>query len=618
MIKEVFLNLDRCSEQCERMQSIFPKALRIPSVDGLKITKEDILPYVADNFWTDPSSGRRLTKGEVGCVLSHIKAWKISCILQEPLIVFEDDVEILNSNYQELVKKYSNYDFLYLGYKDMQGECESINYELKKPKFTYWCCGYYITPKVAQALLDYFSTNPLIPADEVVPGVLGIHRTPKYNQQHNFKIASFIEPLIKPVQGAFDASDTEKSPAWEEVNFKIVSCGTDESKMEKILEDIDVNIGKGVEWRGGTMQGPGGGQKVNLMKKYLATVEEDTIVMFIDGYDTFISASKEEILKRYLGFNKDIVFSAEKVCWPDKGLEGLHPQSHTEYRYLNSGTYIGTAKALKNLFSAHIEDHEDDQLYMQKAFLNSQHNIALDVESYIFFCLAAAEKDIKIGKNYIVNNATKCTTCVIHGNGGSATKECFENLYDKWKGIEPVLLDKDIIVIPKLFTQKWCADLIEACEKENNWHNLPGDVVPGQEIRLNTLSDLSFREKFWAEYESVVKKALEKHWPKTTAPNIRDLFVIKYSAGNQVSLPLHHDMSLISSSIKLNDDYTGGVLSFPRQGVTNESLEVGDGVFWPAQITHPHQSLTLESGTKYSLVLWTCRTADEGEFYESR
>ena len=618
MIKEIFLNLQKRPDKNNRMSSSFPKALRLNAVDGLNITKEDILPYIVDNSWRDPSSGRRFTKGEVGCVLSHIKAWKICSILDEPVIIFEDDVQLLDNKYQQLVQKYSNYDFLYLGYKDMQGECDDINHELKKPKFTYWCCGYYITPKVAQALLNYFETNPLIPADEVVPAILDIHRNSSYNQQNNFKVASFINPLVKPIPGAFDASDTEKSPPWQEFEFKIVSCGTDESKMQKILSDIDINIGKNVEWRGGTMQGPGGGQKVNLMKKYLSSIDEDTIVMFIDGYDTFISSNKETILERYLGFNKDIVFSAEKVCWPDKSLESLHPSSHTQYKYLNSGTYIGTVKALKTLFAAPIEDHEDDQLYMQKAFLRNQKNIALDVESYIFFCLAAAEKDIKISKNSIINSATNCTTCVIHGNGGEATKECFENLYNKWTGIKPVPLHNDIIVLPKLFTKKWCADLIEACEKENNWHNLPGDVVPGQEIRLNTLKDLSFREKFWSEYEIIVKRALEKYWPKLVAPNIRDLFVIKYSAGSQISLPLHHDMSLISSSIKLNDDYVGGVLRFPRQEVTNESLEVGDGVFWPAQVTHPHQSLPLESGTKYSLVLWTSRTKDEGEFYESR
>jgi len=617
MIKEVFLNLDRCVDKRKDMTSKFPNAIRVKAVDGREQTPESIAPFKVSKEWRDPSSGRRITQGEVGCAMSHIKAWKLCTVLDEPIIVLEDDVEVLNSNYQELVKKYSNYDFLYLGYKDMQGECEVINSELKKPKFTYWMCSYYITPKVAQALIDYYLNNPLIPADEAGPAVLNIHRDPALNQNLSFKVASFITPLMEPFKGAFEVSETEKSPLWKDFDFRIVSCGTDETRMEKNLSDIDVNIGKGVSWRGGTMQGPGGGQKINLMKQYLSSVPDDSIIMFIDGYDTFLAASREEILDRYLGFDKEIVFSAEKTCWPDTNIATQFPESHTEFRYLNSGTYIGTAKSLKKLFSNPIEDHEDDQLYMQREFLSNKHDIVLDVESYLFFCLADAENDAVIGSNFIVNKATRCTTCVIHGNGGERTKEVFDTLYKKWNNLNITLLDKDIVCIPGLFTREWCQSLIEACERQGNWHQLPNDIVPGQEIRLNTLNDKSFKRDFYKEYENVVRPALEKYWPKLKAPKIRDLFVIKYIGGHQTSLPLHHDMSMISAAIKLNDDYTGGLLNFPRQKTTNESLEIGDGVFWPAQVTHPHESLPLESGVKYSLVLWTARTEDEGEFYES-
>ena len=618
MIKEVYLNLDRCISKNTDMIKKFPKAMRISAVDGRKETPESIMPFKANTSWRDPSSGRRLTQGEIGCALSHIKAWKICVILNEPLIVLEDDVEVLDSIYQELVKKYSYYDFLYLGYKDMQGECEAINHELKLPKFTYWMCSYYITPKVAQTLIDYYLNNSIIPTDEAAPAILNIHRDPSLNQDHGFKVASFITPLMKPFDGAFDVSETEKSPLWNDFSFKIVSCGTDETKMEKNLSSIDVNIGKNVVWRGGTMEGPGGGQKINLMKNYLSSLSENDIVMFIDGYDTFLAADREEIVNRYLGFDADIVFSAEKTCWPDPSLADLHPPSHTECRYLNSGTYIGTVKALRALFFDTIEDHEDDQLYIQKQFLSGRHNIVLDVESYIFFCLAKAEKDVLVKSNYIINTASNCTTCVIHGNGGNQTKEFFDNLYRKWVNLNVVALDKDIVCIQNLFTKEWCKALIDACEAENNWHQLPNDIVPGQEIRLNSMRNKSFREDFHAEYRNVIAPALEKYWPRLKAPRIRDLFVIKYQAGRQVSLPLHHDMSMISAAIKLNDEYTGGSLNFPRQNINNDSLNVGDGVFWPAQVSHPHESLPLESGVKYSLVLWTTRTDEEGEFYESR
>ena len=233
MIKEVFLNLDRCTDKHINMCKKFPKAIRISAIEGATQTPESILPYKADLTWRDPHKGRRLTEGEVGCTLSHIKAWKLCCLLEESIIVLEDDVEVLNVNYQQMVQKYSEYDFLYLGYKDMEGDCEKINEELKLPKFTYWTCGYYITPKVAQSLLDYFLTNPIIPADEVIPAILNIQKNTSLNQGHKFKIASFTNPLVQPIAGSFDNSDTEQSSTWSEFDFKIISCGTDETKMSK-------------------------------------------------------------------------------------------------------------------------------------------------------------------------------------------------------------------------------------------------------------------------------------------------------------------------------------------------------------------------------------------------
>jgi hypothetical protein len=616
MIKEFYLNLDRCTKKDKDMKRKFPNSLRVTAIDGSQKTEKSIKPFFTDGKWRDPYSGRKLTQGEVGCALSHIKAWKLCTVLEEPIIVLEDDVEVLDSDYQEKVSMYGKkYDFLYLGYKDMEGECEVIDNNLKLPKFTYWMCSYYITPKVAQALIDYYLNNPLIPTDEAAPAVLNIHRDKSLNMDNGFKVASFINPLMAPFEGAFDVSETEKSPSWTTHNFYIASCGDDESKMSKNLADIDINIGKGIKWEGGTMEGPGGGQKINLMKTYLETLDEEDIVMFIDGYDTFICSSKEDILERYLSFDCDIVFSAEVSCWPDKTLEDLHPESHTKFKYLNSGTYIGKVKALKNMFSTPIKNSEDDQLYCQKEFLKNIHNIKLDTESYIFFCLGGAEQDVEYRSSYIINTSTNCSTCVVHGNGGLYTKTEFDQLYNLWKGKSLVPLSFDILKISELFSKSWCKDLILACEEENSWKPLPNDKVPGQEIRLNELKDQSFKEYFHKVYHSIIVPQLEEYWPKLHLIGIRDLFVIKYDKAHQSSLPLHHDMSMVSAAIKLNKEYEGGLLNFPRQEIDNSSLDVGDGIFWPAQVTHPHESLPLESGVKYSLVLWTCRNDLETEYY---
>ena len=44
-------------------------------------------------------------------------------------------------------------------------------------------------------------------------------------------------------------------------------------------------------------------------------------------------------------------------------------------------------------------------------------------------------------------------------------------------------------------------------------------------------------------------------------------------------LALHHDASLVTGSIKLNEAYEGGSLNFPRQGVTNDNTPIGHCIY---------------------------------------
>ena len=88
---------------------------------------------------------------------------------------------------------------------------------------------------------------------------------------------------------------------------------------------------------------------------------------------------------------------------------------------------------------------------------------------------------------------------------------------------------------------------------------------------------------------------------------MRDAFIIKYEMNMQRELPLHNDASLVTGSIKLNDDYMGGQLCFPRQEFTNEDIPVGKCILFPGQVTHGHTSVPILDGTKYSLTIWSQR-----------
>lgn len=633
LYKEFFLNLDRCEDKRIGMEERFPNAYRIQGTDGKKENAKSIRPYVNDAAWRDPYSGRKTTKGEVGCILSHIKAWKTCVELDEAIIVLEDDTVVVDPTYQEKIAMYEEgYDFLYLSKKYISGPIHRLDSLLETGPFYYWANAYWLKPNVAKALVEYFDHNPLIPTDEIIPGILDMHRWEHLNQEHHFNAAAFSDNLMNPFEGAFDISETEhatdtKSILWENHMLHILTVGTDESQTTKLTSDPEFtvkNLGKGVVWEGGNMaEGPGGGQKINLVKEELERLDDEDIVLFLDGYDTFISASQEEIMKRYLDFGSAIVFSAEATCWPDQSLANQFPAPDNGVPYLNSGTYMGTVRELKRMFSAPITNAEDDQLYVQKQYLTGNYEAILDHESYLFFCLAGAEDDIHVEHGWVINTSTQCTTTMVHGNGGGYTKTVFDSLHGLIKGsirtakhadMAVTNIAQDMYKIQGLLTPDWCQRLINACEEDGRWQELPNDKFPGQEMRLNAMQDQSFIHEFREFFKNTLAPIAESKWKCLKMYDMRDCFVIRYSADSQTALPLHHDMSLVTFACKLTTDFEGGELNFPVQNINNGDWEAGELLMWPGQVTHPHESLAMKSGIKYGLVVWSGRDSGDGEY----
>ena len=112
--------------------------------------------------WRDPWSHLHITKGEVGCALSHNLIWNKIVLSDEVAIVLEDDFVITNetdfcklANYEGSVE----FDLLYLGRKKMSNEVEPvINSEIKdlnlspsvkilEASSNYWTIGYILSKK---------------------------------------------------------------------------------------------------------------------------------------------------------------------------------------------------------------------------------------------------------------------------------------------------------------------------------------------------------------------------------------------------------------------------------------------------------------------------------------
>ncbi len=117
------------------------------------------------------------------------------------------------------------------------------------------------------------------------------------------------------------------------------------------------------------------------------------------SYDVVFNQPPDELLRKFKEFNARIVFGAETFCWPDPALAVMtrtnifiriifcsafqlrefyfkneYPDvSDNEYRFLNSGGFIGYAPDIYTIISnAKILDNDDDQLFYTKIFFNKE------------------------------------------------------------------------------------------------------------------------------------------------------------------------------------------------------------------------------------------------------
>ena len=595
------------------------------AVNGYELSYNELKEYGYDvnHDWIDPILKTPLTKGEVGCFLSHYSLW-VECIEKnETFIIFEDDA-IVTDRFNELEIQsllHKNYNFIYLGWKEML-ESKNLNDTFVIPKYPYWGLAYVITPEAAKVLVKKNIEKSIIPVDEYLPTMMDKLRPIAYN-------VNVVNARSREDAGS-NINPNNCYDYYVDFDVHAITVGTDESKCSKLYESASysniefTNIGKDVIWHGGEMEkGKGGGQKINLLREHLKTLPNDDVVLFCDAYDVFLNSKIEEFAARYLGFKKKVVFAAESSCWPDDTLAASMEELilsqfggyDTPYKYLNSGIFMGRVSELKRIVGTKIKNDGDDQLYYQKKWLSEKYDMIIDTDNYMFQC---HEQEVRKGDNgMLYNPRTQCFNLCYHGNGGEDAKTKFNQLYSSlYASSSPIVyipthnytkLKDDILLIPFL-TPSMCDSIIELSERHGGYKNDEGDDVPGQEIRLH---EIGLSEKLEFHWQKCIAPMLNEEFNPCAYYGIRDAFIIKYTMEGQRDLRLHSDASLVTGSIKLNNEYTGGELYFPRQDLSNKDIPVGDCILFPGQVSHPHTSKELESGTKFSLTIWTKRNKND-------
>jgi GR25 family glycosyltransferase involved in LPS biosynthesis len=441
--------------------------------------------------WVEPFTSKIMTKGEIGCALSHYRIWEK--IVEEKLdytLILEDDI-ILCENFVEKVRevfisiKDLNVDLLYLGRRPRNPDSEiKIDRNIVKAKYSYGMHGYLLTYDGAKKLLESNYLNNLFPLDEFIPLLYDdnypLSQYLKYFENRPVFNAYSVDPLlIDIVFGEHYKSTTYNTDPYtilENIDeYLVVSVGTENNDALKRFENSCQIYGHPYKilglntcWNGGDMaKGPGGGQKVNLLKNELltwSTEELNKIIIFTDSYDVVVIANKNEIFEKYnklCGDNDNtIVFSSELSCWPDKELANWYPDSPTKMKYLNSGGFMGKASDILKILDKEIQNYEDDQYYYTIAFFsqgNYNIKIVLDYYCEIFQTLNGCTKDIDIVfyNSRVKNNNYGSSPCIIHGNGNENIKLYLNSISNYlaggWNSTYKFCLNSVINNTPKIY-----------------------------------------------------------------------------------------------------------------------------------------------------------------------
>uniref|UniRef100_A0A4W4GDV5 Glycosyl transferase family 25 domain-containing protein n=1 Tax=Electrophorus electricus TaxID=8005 RepID=A0A4W4GDV5_ELEEL len=240
-ITEIFLiNLKRRVDRRRRMLNSLAalglEATLINAVDGKALNSSQLRTLGIDMMpdYRDPYSGRVLTRGEIGCFLSHHATWTqmVERDLQR-VLVLEDDVrfEPLFKKRVQLImedvdKIQLDWDLIYVGRKRMQAAQAEMWVEgmdnLVEAGYSYWTLGYALTLRGARKLLSAQAFSRMLPVDEFLPIMFNKHPNTAYMSHFDPRdLRAFsVEPLLLyPTHytgepGYF--SDTETSTIWDD------------------------------------------------------------------------------------------------------------------------------------------------------------------------------------------------------------------------------------------------------------------------------------------------------------------------------------------------------------------------------------------------------------------
>uniref|UniRef100_A0A3Q1HE24 Glycosyl transferase family 25 domain-containing protein n=1 Tax=Anabas testudineus TaxID=64144 RepID=A0A3Q1HE24_ANATE len=227
---------DRRTRMLKSMASLGLRVTLMDAVDGKLLNTSQLHALGIEMMpgYKDPYSGRALTRGEIGCFLSHHSLWTqvIERSLQK-ILVLEDDVRFeprfkrrLQAIMDDVDKAQLDWDLIYVGRKRMQVQqpeqaVEGVN-NLVEADYSYWTLGYALSQQGARKLLAAQPLTRMLPVDEFLPVMFNKHPNTQFMshfEPRDLKAFSVEPLLIYPTHYTGEPgyiSDTETSTIWDD------------------------------------------------------------------------------------------------------------------------------------------------------------------------------------------------------------------------------------------------------------------------------------------------------------------------------------------------------------------------------------------------------------------
>jgi len=180
-------------------------------------------------------------------------------------------------------------------------------------------------------------------------------------------------------------------------SYLVESCKKNKGKL--------TTLGMGEEWQGYNW-------KFKKMLNYLTNLSDDKIVCFVDGYDVVscrdLTELADEFIKLKNKYKCKMVVGCDDYGYIGKKIVANISFGKCDNHYLNSGTYIGYVKDLKDIISKIYElnpkDDADDQVLMVKYYNKYPGEIHIDHECKLFLTLLYPLTEIDYFTSITIDN----------------------------------------------------------------------------------------------------------------------------------------------------------------------------------------------------------------------